>query len=161
MRNVLHFGCAAALVFVAAQAQAAGHMSAADNKTLHDYVLTMPKVKAYETATENLTTAAKADAALKAEGDKASEEPDKTFADIKAKFAHHPRLYAFYAKQGLSVDDAVLIPLTLMSACTVAQYPQIAAKMADSVSPGQVAFCKQNMAALKSMKFFSGGGESE
>jgi hypothetical protein len=77
--------------------------------------------------------------------------------DIKAKFAHYPHLYAFYAKQGLSMDDAVLVPLTLISACSVVQYPQIAVQMADTVSPGQIAFCKQNMATLKKMTFFSGG----
>lgn len=156
--NVFLLGCALVLLGSGA-AHAAGQISAADSKLLHDYVLTMTKVRAYETATANATVAGNSDPALKAEGEKMSEEPDKTMADIKAKFMRHPRLYAFYAKQGLSMDDAVLIPLSLMGACTVAQYPQIAPKMADSVSSGQVAFCKQNMPALKSMKFFSGGGD--
>ena len=39
---------------------------------LHDYVLTMPKVKAYETATENAMAAGKSDPSLKVEGDKIS-----------------------------------------------------------------------------------------
>lgn len=131
----------------------------AGEKAMHDYVLTMPKVKAYDAASSAAMAAMKSDPSLKAEADKSGNEPDKTFADIKAKFMHHPRLAAFYARQGLTVDDAVLVPLTLMGACTVAQYPQIAAKMADTVSPGQIAFCKQNMATLKTLKFFSGGGE--
>jgi hypothetical protein len=160
MKGILQLATGAAFLWIAAAAQAAGHMSSADDKALHDYMLAMPKVKAYETASENFAAASKTDASLKAEGEKASNEPEKAFADIKPKFVHHPRIYAFYAKQGLSMDDAVLIPLTLISACSVAQYPQIAAKMADTVSPGQIAFCKQNMATLKTMKFFS-GGESE
>jgi hypothetical protein len=152
-------GCAAAFILATGSvSQAAGHMSSADDAMLRAYVLTMPKVKAYETATENAMAAGKSDPSLKAEGEKMSGEPDKTFADIKAKFVRHPHLYAFYAKQGLSIEDAILVPLTLMGACTVAQYPQIAAKMADSVSPSQIAFCKQNMATLKTMKFFQGEG---
>jgi hypothetical protein len=158
MRSILRVGCALTIIAGAASVRAAGQVSPADNKMLHDYVLTMPKVKAYETATENAMAAGKSDPSLKAEGERMSGEPDKTLADIRAKFAHHPRLFAFYAKQGLSMDDAMLIPLSLMGACTVAQYPQIAAKMADSVSSSQIAFCKQNMTTLKSMKFFSGGG---
>jgi hypothetical protein len=142
---------------VGVDAQASGQVSAADNKMLHDYVLTMAKVKAYETATENAMAAGKSDPSLKAEGDKMSGEPDKTLVDVKAKFAHRPHINAFYAKEGLSMNDAVLVPLTLMSACSVVQYPQIAEKMADSVSPAQIAFCKQNMAALKQTKFVCGG----
>ena len=148
----LQLGCAVGL-FVAGAAHAAGDITAEDNKMLHNYVLTMPKVKAYEAATENMMAAGKSDPSLQAEGERMSSEPDKTLTDVRAKFAHHPRLYAFYAKQGLSMDDAMLIPLTLMSACTVVQYPQIGAKMADSVSGSQIAFCKQNTAALKAMKF--------
>ena len=131
----------------------------AGDKALHDYVLTMPKVRAYEVATAAAKAATKADASLRTEEAKADNEPDKTLADIKAKLARHPRLFAFFAKQGLSMDDAVLVPLTLMNACTVAQYPQIAAKMADTVSAGQIAFCKQNMSELKKMAFFGGSAE--
>jgi hypothetical protein len=160
MSEILRAGAViAALLLAAMPARAAGQVSSVDDKMLHDYVLTMSKVKAYEKATESMMAPSKTDPSLKTEGDKASDEPDKTFTDIEAKFAHHPRLYAFYAKQGLSMDDAILLPLSLMGACTVVQYPQIAAKMADSVSPAQIAFCKQNMATLKSTKFFNHGGE--
>ncbi|HUJ48144.1 MAG TPA: hypothetical protein VLV55_13500 [Rhizomicrobium sp.] len=159
MRKALMIGLVTAGWASLLPAMAADVHDPAGEKAMHDYVLTMSKVKAYDAASSAATAALKADSSLKAEADKSSNEPDKTFADIKAKFMHHPRLMAFYAKQGLTADDAVLVPLTLMSACTVAQYPQIAAKMASTVSPGQVAFCKQNMATLKTMKFFSGGGE--
>lgn len=131
----------------------------AGEKAMHDYVLTMPKVKAYDAATNAADAAMKADPSLKAELDKSDNEPDKTIADLRAKMDHHPRIFAFYAKQGLSKDDAILTPLSLMSACTVAQYPQIAAKMASSVSASQIAFCKANLPALKKMRFFAGGSE--
>jgi hypothetical protein len=128
----------------------------AGDTAMREYVLTMPKVKAYEAATEALEMATDRDPSLKDEAEKMDNEPDKTYADLKAKIAHHPRFYAFFSKQGLSMDDVVLVPLTLISACSVAQIPQIAAKMADRVSPAQVAFCKDNMATLKAMPFFNG-----
>jgi hypothetical protein len=114
-------------------------------------------VKAFGAANDALAAAASSDQILMAESEKMDSEPDKTFADMKAKIAHHPRLYAFFSKQGLSMDDVVLVPLTLISACSVAQYPEIAAKMAESVSPAQIKFCKDNMAALSAMSFFNSG----
>jgi hypothetical protein len=130
----------------------------AGDKAMRDYVLTMAKVKAYEAAEEGLEAATEKDQSLKDESEKMDNEPDKTFADLKAKIARHPRFYTFFSKQGLSQDDVVLIPLTLISACSAAEIPQIAAKMADRVSPQQIAFCKDNKAALQSLKFVSGGG---
>ena len=150
----------AAAIAISATPVLAKHSDPAGDKAMHDYVLTMPKVKAYDAATNALMAAAKANPSLKAEGEAMNKEPDKTFADLKAKIAHHPHYYAFFSKQGLSVDDTVLVPITLLSACSVVQYPQIAASMADTVSPSQITFCKQNMAQLKAMKFFSGGGDS-
>ena len=132
----------------------------AGDKAMREYVLTLPKVKAFEAAGEALEAATEKDQSLKDEGEKMDNEPDKTFADLKAKIVHHPRFYAFFSKEGLSQDDAVLIPLTLITACSVAQYPQIAEKLSDRVSPSQIAFCKENKAALEMMKFMSGGGSS-
>src|SRR5690348_4454071 len=94
MSGISRSGAAVAFFLVASlPAQAAGQISSADDKALHDYVLTMAKVKAYEAATKNLGAAMKADPAVKAEEEKASDEPDKTLADVKAKFTRHPRFY--------------------------------------------------------------------
>ncbi|HEY4248231.1 MAG TPA: hypothetical protein VGM64_15385 [Lacunisphaera sp.] len=127
-------------------------------KAMHDYVLTMSKVKAFGAALEATEAAVKKDPALKAEIDKSSEEPDQTFADLKARFDHHPKLYAFFEKQGLSKDDAILVPLTLMNAGSVAQYPQIAEKMKATVSSQQIAFYKEHQEELQKLKFIQGGG---
>jgi hypothetical protein len=125
-------------------------------KLMHDYVLTLPKVKAYETAYGALTTAAKADAALKAEVAAASGENDQTVAATIDKMTRHPRLYAFFQKQGLSKMEATLLPLILMDACTAAQYPTMVAQLADRMTQAQADFCKANMATIKTMHFFSG-----
>lgn len=153
------FSAVLALSLLVATSALAEINDPAGEKAMREFVLSMPKVKAFSAATEAVTAAMKADPSLKAEAEKADNEPDQTFADLRAKLDHHPRVFAFYAKQGLSKDEAILVPLTLMGACTVAQYPQIAPKLASTVSPGQIAFCKANMAELKNYKFFSGKGE--
>jgi hypothetical protein len=135
----------------------AAHDDPAGDKALHDYVLTMPKVKSYEAATEALEAAVKKDPALQSEAEKSGDEPDATIADIRAKLDHHPKLFAFYANEGLSKDDAVLLPLTLINGVSVVQYPQIAEKMQAVVSPDQIAFCKAHLEELQKMKFFQGG----
>jgi hypothetical protein len=123
---------------------------------MHDYVLTMPKLKAYDAAYSALTTAAKADKSLQSDLTKASAENDQTIAQTIGKMDHYPRVYAFFQKQGLSKAEASLVPLILMSACTVAEYPTAQAGLVKEVAPSQAAFCKTNMAAIKGLHFFSG-----
>ncbi|HEY1612924.1 MAG TPA: hypothetical protein VGF97_04410 [Rhizomicrobium sp.] len=145
------------LAIIAAGALASAAAAADDpatDRTLHDYVLTMDKVNHFSAAMDAFDVASKSDPSLKAEGDAMSSEPDATLAQVEAKFDHHPRVFAFYAKQGLSKADAAVLPIALMDACTAVQYPQVAAKMASRIAPSQVAFCKANLATLKAMKFF-------
>lgn len=145
--GVLLLTCGAAL---------AGDLDAASEKTLHDYVLTMPKVRAYEAAHVALMAAAAHDATLKADYEAAGAEQTKTMADEVAKMTHHPRTYAFFAKQGLSKDDAIILPMALMGGCMVVQYPEAAKGLAAQTSPQQAIFCKQNKADLSKMTFFKG-----
>jgi hypothetical protein len=147
---------AAAVLLLAAPALADQIDNDPSVHVMHDYVLTMPKLKAYDAAYSALNTAAKGDKGLQADIAKASSENDQTIAQTIAKMDHYPRVYAFFQKQGLSKAEASLVPLILMSACMVAQYPTAQAGMAKEVAPGQAAFCKANMAAIKSLHFFSG-----
>lgn len=123
---------------------------------MKDYVLTMPKLKAYDAAYLALVTAAKTDAALKADVEAASNEHDPTIADTIAKMDHHPRVYAFFQKLGLSKMEAALLPLIVLDACTAVQYPQMLQTMGDMVSAGQADFCKANQASIKTLHFFNG-----
>ncbi len=134
----------------------AAHDDPAGDKAMHDYVLTMPKVEAYGTATEALATAMKKDAALADEAAKSGDEPDQTLEQLRAKLDRHPKLFAFYAREGLSKDDAVLLPLALINGVSVVEYPQLEEKMKAVVSPDQIAFCKAHLEELKKMKFFQG-----
>ena len=153
MKRILVLAAAILLVAVPASAKP-------DNdpgyKLMHDYVLTLPKVKAYEAAYAALTTAAKADASVKAEVDAASGENDQTVAATIDKMTKHPRIYVFFQKQGLSKMEATLLPLILMDACMAAQYPTMVPQLADRMTQAQADFCKANMATIKTMHFFSG-----
>lgn len=156
MKQICCAAAAVALVLmVAVSAEAAKNDDPAGAKALHDYALSMDKVKRYGTAMEAWQSAGSADPTLKAEGEKMSGEPDSTLADVEAKFDRHPRVYAFFAKQGLSKLDAAALPIALMDAMTVVQTPQIGPKMADRVSDSQLVFCKTHMVELKSMPFLS------
>jgi len=145
----------AAIALLATPALGA-HAPDPDAHVMHDYVLTMPKAKAYEAGYLALVTAAKADKGLQAEVAGASSERAPTIADTIAKMDRHPRVYAFFQKQGLSRNEAALLPLILMNACAAVQYPAVLKSMGDMVSQPQVDFCKTNMAALKTLRFFSG-----
>ena len=146
-------------ILLAGPMVAAESKDPAGDKAMRDYVLSMPKVKAYSAGNDALAAATASDQSLMDESEKMDNEPDKTFADLKARIARHPRFYAFFSKQGLSTDDVVLIPVTLITACTAAQIPQAAAKLADRVSPAQITFCKDNLATLKTMSFYNGGSK--
>jgi sirohydrochlorin ferrochelatase len=141
---------------VAATSAFAARSDPAGDKAMHDYVLTMPKVKAYGAATEALAAAIKKDAALADEAEKSSDEPDQTLEQLRAKLDRHPKLFAFYAQEGLSKDDVVLLPLTLINGVSVVEYPQLEEKMKAVVSPDQIAFCKAHLEELKKMKFLQG-----
>jgi hypothetical protein len=147
---------ALALVAAASTAAYADDISAADKKVLVSYTLTMPKLVAYDKSTAALKAAEAKDPSLAKDHAAAASEHTKDMNGEFAKMDHHPRTYAFFQKNGLSKQDAILIPLTLMSACMVAQYPSAAAGMADQVSPAQAAFCKTNMGAINKMTFMKG-----
>ena len=159
MKRTCLAGVAAFAVLMAASVQAAKNDDPAGAKTLHDYALSMDKVKRYGAAMEAWQAAGATDPALKAESEKMSGEPDATLADVEAKFDRHTRVYAFFAKQGLSKLDAAVMPIALMDAVTVVQMPQIGPKMADRVSENQIAFCKAHMAELKSIPFLGMSGQ--
>ncbi len=153
---------AATMLIAAANvgAHAAGTSDPAGDRMLKSYVLSMDKIAKYDAATKAVTAAMKSDPGLRAEDEKMADEPQDTVAELEAKFTHHPRLFAFYAKQGLSKDDAVLLPLALMGACAIAQAPAGAnAGEDETTSASQIAFCRKNLAALKKLSFFSDAGE--
>ena len=126
-------------------------------KALRGYVLTMDKVKHFGAAVQAAGAAMNSDPSLKAEAHQIGGGPQATLAQIETNLKNHPRVMAFYARQGLNELDAIAIPITLIGACMAAQAPQLAAKMANRVSDAQIAFCKAHLAELRQMHFVNGG----
>ena len=157
MKELLYAAGMAVFLASVVVAYADGAGDPAGIRMLHDYPLTMDKVKHFDAAITSFRAASKSDPSLMAEGEKMGTEPQGTLADVIAIFDRHPRVYAFYARQGLAKTDAAALPIALMDACMVVQHPQIASRMAGRVSPSQTEFCKVHLAELKTMKFFSRG----
>jgi hypothetical protein len=153
MREVaMKFAYAALLALLIGAPAMAGEDPQGD-KIMHDYVLTMPKVKAYDAAVVALYAAQKQDPAFKAESDAMTKEPSDTVAQLRDKMDRHPRVLGYFQKQGLTRDDAALLPFVLLDACSAAQDPQPTED--PSISPQQIAFCKTNQAELQSLRMFS------
>lgn len=143
----------AALLAVLIGAPAMAGEDPAGDKIMHDYVLTMPKVKAYDAAVVAIYDAEKQDPAFKAESDAMTKEPSDTVAQLRGKMDRHPRIMGYFQKQGLTLDDAALLPFVLLDACSAAQDPHPAQD--PSISPQQIAFCKANQAELQGLRMFS------
>ncbi len=134
MKNLVKLVCAVLLVVASGAAQASGDLSPADNKALHDYTLSMDKVKAMQAAMDDYKAAAAKDPSLKDQTKDIGNEA-QSIAQMEARFQANTRLMTIYSRRGITAADAVLMPLTLMSASVAAQYPAAAAKLTAQTSP--------------------------
>ena len=135
-----------ALLIAFAPAAQAQDFSAADKAALKTYVLTAAKVNGFIAGSTALAAAVKMSDALAADTADMENQPSDTLGQLRANVSGHPRVFAYYQRQGLSVDDAVLLPLVLFSAGAAAEFP---GQLADVVSPAQVAFVKANAALME------------
>jgi hypothetical protein len=147
----LALAAAIALSFVGA-AQAKDDVSPADSKAMHDYVLSMDKIKAMGAAMDEFKAHPGMQAQAKAVGDSS-----KSIAEMEAKVQGNAQLMAVYSHHGLNAADAVVMPFVLMYAGMCVQYPTMAAGLAQQTSPAQIAFYKAHQADLKTIKWLSGG----
>lgn len=145
---VLAFGFAGA-------AQAGNDLSPADSKAMHDYTLSMDKVKAMGAAMDDFQKLSKTNPAL-AQQAKSVGDTSNSLAEMEAKVKGNPQLMAVYAHRGLSAEDAVVMPFVLMYAGMCVQYPSAAAGLAQQTSPAQIAFYKAHQGELKTQAWLSG-----
>jgi hypothetical protein len=141
-----------ALLALSFAAPAMAGVNPEGDKIVHAYVLTLPKVKAYDAAVQAAYAAEQQDPALKAEAQAATQEPADTVVQLRAKYDRHPRLYSFFKTKGLTRDDTMLLPFVRLAACDAAQDPKPTAD--PSTSPEQLAFCKANNAELQGLRMF-------
>jgi hypothetical protein len=156
MKNLLKIVCAVLFVAVSGAAYAADDLSPADKKALHDYTLSMDKVKAMQAAMDDFNAMAAKDPHLKAQT-KSVGDDSKSLADMEGKFQRNPRLMAIYGRHGITAHDAVVMPFALMYAGMIVEYPGAGAQLSEETSPAQVAFFKAHEAELKKTRWLSGG----
>lgn len=153
MRLLSGAAFAAALILSASTAALAkgSDISPADLSQLKSYTLSMDKINGMQAAMDDAKKSGLADK-MKSAGDNA-----QSLAQMEANIKAMPGPMAIFARHGLSAHDAVVMPLALMDAGMCVAYPSAAPKLADRVSPAQVAFYKQHKAEIEKMKWLSGG----
>jgi hypothetical protein len=75
---------------------------------------------------------------------------------MEARLNAMPQAMAIYRKHGLSAHDVVVMPFALMDAGMCVSYPSAAPKLADRVSPAQIAFYKQHQGEMKKISWLFG-----
>ena len=131
-------------LFAASPGHAAANPDAAVMKA---YTLSMDKLNRFAAAVTEAEKAIEADPELQAEREAMDMEPSGTLADNRARYIKHPKLFAFFQRQGLSMDDVVVAPAAAGNALAAISQPDQAA-YADFVSPANLQFARQNQAAL-------------
>lgn len=82
MKSLSKLACAALFVLVSGTAYAAGDLAPADKKAMHDYTLSMDKVKAMQAAMDEFNAAAAKDPTLKAQT-KSVGDDSKSIAEME------------------------------------------------------------------------------
>jgi hypothetical protein len=93
-----------------------------------------------------LTMATQSDDAIAEEYERMDGEDGTSLAQLRAKLARYPRIFAFFQRQMLTADDVILIPLVLTFAGVAMAAP---GQMADAVSPAQLNFVRSNAALVE------------
>ena len=131
-----------------APSSAQSGFSAADNAAFKAYVLDAGKVNRFITALSALAMAKQSDDAIAEDFERMDNEDGASLAQMKARLTRHPRMFAFFQRQNLTPDDAILIPLVMTFAGIAIAAP---GQMADAVSPAQVNFVRSNAALVQRM----------
>lgn len=125
-------------------------ISPADLAQLKSYTLSMDKISAMQAAMDDAKKSGM-DQKMTSSNDNA-----QSLAQMEANMKAMPGAMAIFSKHGLSAHDVVVMPFALMDAGMCVAYPSAAPKLADRVSPAQIAFYKQHQAELKKMAWLSG-----
>jgi hypothetical protein len=147
-RNPIWIGLVVALLVALAPLPSAAQsgFSPADNAVFKAYVLDAAKVNRFIAGISALTMATQSDDAIAEEYERMDGEDGTSLAQLRAKLARYPRIFAFFQRQMLTADDVILIPLVLTFAGVAMAAP---GQMADAVSPAQLNFVRSNAALVE------------
>ena len=124
-----------------APSSAQSGFSAADNAAFKAYALDAAKVNRFITGLSALAMAKQSDDAIAEDFERMDNEDATTLAQMRARLTRYPRIFAFFQRQNLTPDDAILIPLVMTFAGIAIAAP---GQMADAVSPAQMTFVRSN-----------------
>ena len=140
--RLMMFLAAAALVAFVSGAQAQiSNFTPAEKAQLKNYALDAGKVTRYISALNALATAKSSDPQIAREYEQMENEGGSRLADMRSALGRHPRIFAFFQRQTLTTDDAVVLPLALVMAAFATAVP---GQAADTVSPAQLNFVRTN-----------------
>ena len=146
-----------ALVAFAAAPAAGAQKLTPDEVTIRNYVLTMPKVEAWATASIDIANAMKAmpaseRARRKAEMEAQAEtEKDESIAGMATAMERVPEVRRAFRKAGLTTREGMTLSLVLMQAV---MFDQVAAMNPDAkvpynMNPANLAFVRKNKTQLE------------
>ena len=104
------------------------------------------KVNRFITALSALAMAKQSNDALAEDFERMDNEDGDSLAQMKARLTRHPMVFAFFQRQNLTPDDAIMIPLAMTFAGIAIAAP---GQMADAVSPAQMTFVRSNAALVQ------------
>lgn len=131
----------ALVAFVSGAQAQISNFTPAEKAQLKSYALDAGKVTRYITALNALATAKRADPQIAREYEQMENEATNRLADMRSALGRHPRIFAFYQRQNLTLDDAVVLPYAVAMAGFATTVP---GQMADTVSPAQLDFVRAN-----------------
>src|ERR1700730_1409238 len=137
-------------------AQGAGHPDKGpnpDEPAIHDYVLTMDKIKKYADVARRLEAAAKSDPALAAEMKKI-EEADVYNVDKAAMIEKSPRGAAALTRNGISPRDFVLTPMTAFTAAIGIAAEDAKKQPPAYINPTNIKFVRDHKDQLEKLNLF-------
>jgi hypothetical protein len=149
-----------AMVLAAAIFSAMAGTASADDqalkKEMHEYTLSMDKIRAMQGMKDEFAQLVKTDPTFSTQVKQqmfvAGAQPD-----MEARMSATPRLVALYRKHGLTVHDVVIMPTVLFVVALASQLPSVPASIATEISPAQIAFYKAHQAELKNIRWLNGG----
>jgi hypothetical protein len=141
-RLAICLAVAALLAFVSGAQAQLSNFTPAEKAQLKSYALDAGKVTRYVTALNALAMAKRSDPQIAREYEQMENEaPTNRLADMRSALNRHPRIFAFFQRQNLTADDAVVLPLAVVMAGFATTVP---GQMADTVSPAQLDFVRAN-----------------
>ena len=150
--------CLAAVVAMPslALAQGAGHPDKGpnpDEPAIHDYVLTMDKIKKYAEVSKKLEAASKSDPALAAEMKKI-EDADVYNVDKAAMIEKSPRVATALTSNGITARDFVLTPMTAFTAAIGIAAEDAKKQPPAYINPVNIKFVRAHKDELEKLNLF-------